>query len=445
MIEGLHNLTLAQFANELGKVVAAARPIAEPEHLKGRSVPFEIVEQAVMTAGKHVFIYGERGAGKTSLAKTAGLASASNRDEFHHIGCGPDSNFQSLIRQVLECFRPEILRKVERTKKASWEKFFSAGLEKKETSDAGQLDVSNVATVLADLDRDGWKTRRVVVIDEMEALPGEEAKKQFASLIKLLGDQGAMITIIFTGVGRDVDSILGQHLSAHRQLTQVNLNLLEFNDLLDIVDDALEKFRLDWLTEPTRSARFRIASIANGFPYYVHLLLDSVLYVVYRDTSAETVTLEHLKQAFTRAVTEAEAHVRKPYDKATRQRDEKYKLAVWATADSWDLERSTDEIYTSFKRLCELKRVDSITRTQFLQVLANLKRPNYGPILSPGYRKGFYKFTENFVRGYVRLCAASEDIELNDSSPSAARVVNLVHGRERRYVDPRKYDRPPRI
>jgi len=31
----------------------------------------------------------------------------------------------------------------------------------------------------------------------MEALPGEEAKKQFASFIKLLGDQGAMITIIF--------------------------------------------------------------------------------------------------------------------------------------------------------------------------------------------------------------------------------------------------------
>ncbi len=277
------------------------------------------------------------------------------------------------------------------------------------------------------------------MVDEIERPESNEIRKQLAELLKLLGDRAAKLTFIFTGVGKDLKQMLGSHESSFRQLAQVALERLNYQAALDIVDDALAKFEISWDEEPTRTARFRIASIANGFPYYVHLLVEKLLYEVYEDKAASGITLEHLRNAILTAVKEAQEAIRTHYDQATRGRHVDYKLAVWAVADSWDLERSASEIYASYGNICERFGSQSTDRKRFLQILAALKRANYGPILKAGFRKGLYQFSENIVRGYVRPSAASDGVELHDVRPGEASEVTQRHAiSNRRYLDPRR-------
>lgn len=444
MISRIHDLFPEQFALALQTVVSHSRPIDDETHLKGRSEQLNNVSQAIYAAGRHVFVFGERGVGKTSLAKTAGRRAASTTDCFKQIGCSSDSTFDDILRLVIEVFDGSRLKTIQKSSTWGFGQWLSLGSTTVETSSAPRITVALAADTLASLDDDRSNYFRVVVIDEMDRITDQSIRGQFAELVKLLGDRGAKITIIFTGVGSDLEQILGSHASSFRQLAQIPLERIDYQSALDIIDDALAKFGLSWEVEPTRTARFRIASIANGFPYYVHLLMEKLLYQVYGDRDATQITLEHLSGAIAAAVTDAQEEIRKPYDKATRGRAPHYKLLAWAAADSWQLERTAAQIYSSYTTICQDLDVESLPKDKILQALATLKKPSHGPLLRAGYRKGQYQFTENIVRGYVRLCAAAEGIELRDVHPDENGPRITAQVREKRYHDPRKYGGAPR-
>jgi len=443
LIRQIHELSKPQFAAALGSVASHSKPIDKISHLKGRETQINTVEEAIYTPGRHVFIYGERGVGKTSLAKTAGRAVV-DATYFKQFGCGSDTTFGSLMRQVIEAFAPKKLASIQKGSSFGLSKLLSVNASKNETYGAQDvITVSWAADVLASLDDDGKNTIRVVVIDEMERLTSPDARRDFAELVKLLGDRGALITFIFTGVGADLEAILGSHPSSFRQFAQVKLERIVFQPSLDIIDDAFARFDIDANQEPMLTARYRIAGIANGFPVYVHLLIEKLLYALYYDRSATEITLDHLRQAIEAAVVDAQEEIRKSYDLATRGRSDIYRLATWATADSWDLERTTTQIYQSYCALCERVDAASIQQKNLSQVLATLKRPTHGPILSKGFRHGQYQFSENIVRGYVRLCAAAAGIELQDLSPRSDTPITHAHARQTRAVHPDRTGGPP--
>lgn len=446
MLKKIHELYPRQMAEALNELTPHATPISDARHLKGREQQMREVEQAIYAAGRHVFIYGERGVGKTSLAKTTALVATGNRAQFKQIGCSTDVTFQELIRQVLQSFDAELLKTVSRERGWSVAKFIGYNSKTTTTTDAiSKLTASDAADILADVDcRVGASEFHVVLVDETDRLSSEEAKRQLAELVKLLGDRGARFTLIFTGVGQDLQSILGYHPSSFRQLAQIHLERLHYQAALDIIDDVLHRFGLDWEQEPVRTIRFRIASIANGFPYYVHLLMEKLIYTLYHDKDASSLTADHLRGAVLVAVREAAEEIRKPYDQATRGRASLYKHIVWAMADSWDLERDTGSIYQSYCDICKQIGETAVTQTRMTQVLSAMKKPAYGCLFVAGYRKGIYRFSENIVRGYVRMCAEAEGVELLEAMPYDP-PANHMKAREKRYVDPRRYSGPPKL
>ena len=447
MIDAIRLLGERQFADALGTVVSTSKPVDKFIHLKGRSKQFEDVMQAIFAKGKHVFILGERGVGKTSLAKTVGIAgSNSNSQHFRQIGCSSDTTFDDLMRQIIGVFKPSRLNTIVKSssfKFGSW-LGFDVSLGKQESvTPPPKLTAPLAADILASLDDDQSNNLRVVVIDEVDRLVDPNVRLQLAELVKLLGDRGAQMTLIFTGVGTDLEQILGAHPSSFRQFKQIRLDRIDYQTSLDIIDDALGKFDLNWDIEPMRTARFRIASISNGFPYYVHLLVEKLLYILYADKSASNVTLEHLRSSIASAVDDAQMEIRKPYDKATTGRTDRYKHAAWAVADSLDLERKTGDIYKSDSGVCNVVDQKPITNAQFLQVLASLKRDAYGPLLKTGYRSGMYEYVENIVRGYLRLCASADGVELQDLQPISQQMTQIA-SREKRYQNPASRGSAPR-
>lgn len=60
-----------QFGKRLNEVLFASQPIQSIEHLFGREHELDRIEKALFAQGRHIFIYGDRGVGKSSLAATA--------------------------------------------------------------------------------------------------------------------------------------------------------------------------------------------------------------------------------------------------------------------------------------------------------------------------------------------------------------------------------------
>lgn len=65
------------FANRLNELVSPSQPIQSIEHLYGRSHELDQIDKALYAPGRHVFIYGDRGVGKSSLAAAAARPSKS--------------------------------------------------------------------------------------------------------------------------------------------------------------------------------------------------------------------------------------------------------------------------------------------------------------------------------------------------------------------------------
>ncbi len=433
----IHEYFEIQFAQKLDELVSPSSPIRSFSHLKGRQAQYDTVREAVYARGRHVLIFGERGVGKTSLATTAGLSVVESKADFKQIGCATDTTIQEICRQIVEHYCPDLLKA--ETVSRSLGIASMLGLSKtveNTTSSVDPASVSEIVDVLCRIESIKGDANRVVVIDEIDRLSdSSKTREKLAELSKLLGDRASRITIILTGVARDVDEILGAHASAYRQFTQVPLGRLDFGGSLQIVQDAFTGFSIDFTAEPCRSIMFRIASIANGFPYYAHLIVERILYALYRDKDASIVTLDHLKIAIDAAVEKTIQEIRKPYDMAVRGREDAYKWLVWSVADSWDLERSTKEIDSSFRAVCEFFNECKYDQATVSQRLASLKKKSFGELLVKGYRAGQHSFKENLVRGYARLCAAAEDVELNSYGERTRTDPSRSHAKIKRFFD----------
>src|SRR5882724_316976 len=77
-------------------------PIDENDLFAGRSAQISQLVEAVLQKGQHAILYGERGVGKTSLAKTfsARLIRPTKSLSSVIVNCDPSDDFHSLWRKV---------------------------------------------------------------------------------------------------------------------------------------------------------------------------------------------------------------------------------------------------------------------------------------------------------------------------------------------------------
>src|ERR1035441_2263522 len=97
----ISDLSRDEFIAILLKHVSPTSPIQSQEHLFGRARQLQQVEQALYAPGRTVFIYGDRGVGKTSLAQTVAYSHQSATRDPILLACSPNTTFAGLMASAL--------------------------------------------------------------------------------------------------------------------------------------------------------------------------------------------------------------------------------------------------------------------------------------------------------------------------------------------------------
>ncbi|HEX2257127.1 MAG TPA: ATP-binding protein [Afifellaceae bacterium] len=98
----IRNLSLDQFKGILARFLTPARAISDPAHLYGRQKRLRAIERAFNSPGKHVFVYGDRGVGKTSLAQSAAVLHQSSDGKPILIACDQYANFYKMVAAIAQ-------------------------------------------------------------------------------------------------------------------------------------------------------------------------------------------------------------------------------------------------------------------------------------------------------------------------------------------------------
>jgi len=416
------------FVQKLNETLSPTLPIRTIELLRGREKELEVIRRALVMPGRHIFIFGDRGVGKSSLAHTAANIYQSADATPITVSGSPDSTFNSIIANIAyQSLNRSRIQKTEITKTLSlnWR-----GLSLGQNQEIAPLDIAEQLRTIGDavglLAEIGslHSQAPIIVLDEFDTISDISERNKFASLLKMIGDQDVAIKFIFTGVGSSLDDLLGAHQSAYRQLATIELDRLGWDARRDIAMQAAHAFGMDL----DNNFAWRIAIVSDGFPYFIHLIMEKMLWEAFTaETVIETLDQSQYLPGLNAAIGEITAELRRPYEKAVLHRAVEFEAVVWATADGEDIFRAIGDMYESYEIVCQKrKETPTLTRHKFSERLRQLKSPAYGSVLqSVDNRVGWYTYTEKMLRGYVRMQAEASGVELSGERAAPRQYIHV--------------------
>lgn len=94
------------FEQTLRRTLSPTTPIRAPSQLRGREKLLEDIRRSLVQPGRHIFIHGDRGVGKTSLAQTVALEQQSSERMLVFLGCDNASTFYRIARNLAQKLIP---------------------------------------------------------------------------------------------------------------------------------------------------------------------------------------------------------------------------------------------------------------------------------------------------------------------------------------------------
>lgn len=246
----------------LGEVFRSSAPIDDQELFAGRNHELFSVIEAMQSAGQHAVIYGERGVGKTSLARVAmKVAGAQSAPLAVRVNCDGNDSYDSLWIKVLD--EIEISAAEASAEDRGW--LQNALGECISLFAAGNLSPS---TIRLGMRKFAQRKPVVLFLDEFNEIADSGAIALVANTIKALSDHIEPITLVPVGVAEDLDALLEGHLSAVRAIAQIKMPRMTRDELADIVNRGLDRLEMSISDDALHLVRV----IPRGLPQYAHLL-----------------------------------------------------------------------------------------------------------------------------------------------------------------------------
>src|SRR5215472_11106148 len=164
----------AEFQRVLYSFLSPSRPVSDVHLLRGRTKKLQQIKQALASPGRHIFIYGDRGVGKTSLAQTVATVNQPGMPSLITLSCA--APFYQVIRDLCARCRslaalgdPAMIRVDDGPRQMT-------GTETPRIHSVNEA-VASLKPVLPD-------KAVLVVLDEFDLVKTDHDKEQFADFIK---------------------------------------------------------------------------------------------------------------------------------------------------------------------------------------------------------------------------------------------------------------------
>lgn len=212
------------------RAAAVAAAIAEPVP-EQRGEQIRKMLEATMERGKHVILFGERGVGKTSLAKVFhNLFPTTLRHIFSvREQADPSDTFSSIWRKVFKDVHVRACRN-------------------------GNSELVPVADFYSSADIAPDDIRReleglfkpndipVLIIDEYDKLGDRQRTNELmANTIKSLSDYGINVTVILVGVADNINDLMGEHASLGRCVEQIPMPRMTITERREILQKIVPR------------------------------------------------------------------------------------------------------------------------------------------------------------------------------------------------------------
>ena len=263
----------------IGEAFRPSTPVDDLDLFAGRDEQRAQFIGAVTQTGRHVGLYGERGVGKTSLARVMAAVFGGLRSyQAAMVSCATEENFSTLWTNIFRRLGSKI------------EDFTPEGI---------RYEIEQISSP------------SMIVIDELDRLENDEALTQLADTIKTLSDNAVPTTLVLVGVAGSIGDLVGEHESILRNLEQIGMPRMKQEELRGILWKGTEHAQLEMEGEAVE----RIVALSEGLPHYTHLLGHGSSERAVQD-DRQLVTLGDVEEAIPRAVAGHTIH--SDYVKAVR-------------------------------------------------------------------------------------------------------------------------------
>lgn len=295
-----------QKSTEAARVFTPAAPVSESDLFAGRMTQLRKVIDVIVQPGQHSIVFGERGVGKTSLAKvlSSRLVMPNKKFLVPMVNCESADTFTSLWKKVFSQ-----LDLITRTPQIGFQYTFFEETVKAADVIGDDIDPDAVRRLLTILSSEALV---LVIFDEFDRLQNQDAKRALADTIKALSDNAVDATVLIVGVAESVSELIAEHQSIERALVQIQMPRMSPEELGDILDKGAVRLKM----KITPEAKDRIVRLSRGLPHYTHSLgLHATRACIARDQ--ETVTKGDVDTALKSALEEINLSLRSAYEKST--------------------------------------------------------------------------------------------------------------------------------
>jgi Cdc6-like AAA superfamily ATPase len=322
----LDDATYMEAMEAVGRAFSPAAPITDRDLFAGRQAQLRTLGRVVAQRGQHAVIYGERGVGKTSVARvTQALLEESVLTAYYTCNSA----------DVFETIWTGILGEIGVVSRAPNLGFGHA--VRQVVGSAVDLLAAEVGphTVVQALDTVSGSVPLAVIIDEFDRPVDPRVSALMADTIKILADRVVPATVILVGVADSVGELIAEHESIQRALVQVQMPRMTDEESRDIVRLGMAAAGLevdsDFVDE--------VVVLSQGLPHFAHLLgLHGATRAL--DTGRTIVRRDDFHDALNEALRAASQSVSERYHNATfSNSDTLYRevLLACALADKDDM------------------------------------------------------------------------------------------------------------
>ncbi len=370
----------------LDVIFSPSAPVRDIKFFKGRHSQIEKIKEALSERGRHIIMYGGRGVGKTSLTNI--LPQILPNIIVRKINCNEDDNYRILWDKVFKS-----IRLVTENEKIGFGNNSESKVINLQLPQDVNIDADTVEEML------NYVSEKILIIfDEYDSIKSEKTKKKIAETIKLLSDNVPHVTIMITGIAKNVSELIGNHYSLERCLSQIELPKMPKEEAEKIIISGTNILKI----KTENKIKDAIINYAAGFPHYVHLLTKyAAMFAVERDD--QNIHGKDFDMAVNKSIEKSNHSIIDAYEKATKSKlKNRFKDLILVCSMIKGNEGFTaEQVVKKYNKI-----YDSNIKTENINYnLGMLCKPERGNILQKKGKKqqSIYFFRNPLMKTFIQL------------------------------------------